>query len=342
MRSVRCLSTTAIVMIASTAVYAQSSQEVPNLSPSARVASSLEQHKAILIRHFSSKRTTQYDEDMDGNTRTVESPQFASPVEFDSTKSLTGEGGYFLSSKSGRDLEIGEWTLGFRPNEKLGLWFGHQAVTAKGRTRPIRPTFNAEAEHFGLRYQLNGNERKGLSLQYDGYYSGTGFVTDNVGTSATLPGPKTDSFNLVYHFRRTSEFQDAPALPGYRVRLNLTNVKGSGASATEYGGGAGVTFKVARNLYGDSDVMTFLEARRGVGNTTNFRLHLSGGLTYQPAKWVKLQVGLDVYPGGVPLGGTSITSLSSYGVYQRSDGVSGISSGTVAVLNVRLIVGKRF
>lgn len=79
-------------MIASPAVYAQSSQEVPNLSPSARVASSLEQHKAILIRHFSSKRTTQYDEDMNGNTRTVESPQFASPVEFDSTKSLTGEG----------------------------------------------------------------------------------------------------------------------------------------------------------------------------------------------------------------------------------------------------------
>jgi len=69
---------------------------------------------------------------------------------------------------------------------------------------------------------------------------------------------------------------------------------------------------------------------------------LNGGLTYQPAKWVKLQMGADLYPGGVPFGGTTVTGLSSYGVYQSNDGASGISSGLVAILSLRLVIGKRF
>jgi len=238
-------------------------------------------------------------------------------------------------------LEIGEWTLGYRPNAKLGLWYSNLAVAAKGRTRPIRPTFNAEATRFGLRYQLKGDERSGWSLQYDRVDNGTAFVTDST-SSATLPGPKTDIFNLIYHFRRHSTYQDPPALPGFRMRLHYSNLKGAGAGAEEYGAGLGSTFKVARSLYGDADATVFGEARNGSTTAKNLRLHLSGGMTFQPAKWVKLQAGLDVFPGGVPLGGSPLTSISSYGVYQRNDGVSGISSGTVAVLNVRLVVGKRF
>ncbi len=341
-RSVRRLPITAIMMIVSPAVYAQSSPEAPAPSPSQKVAASLERHKAILSGYFAPRRATQYSDDMDSSGHAVASPQFASSVEFDSGRSLSGEGGYYFATKDGRDLEVQEWTLGFRANEKLGLWFGHQQIDAKGRTRPIRPTFNTADEHYGLRYQLTGDERKGVSLQYDRYVSGTGFVTDNAGTSATLPGPKTDSFNLVYHFRRNSEDQDSPALPGYRLRLNYANVRGAGAGATEIGAGAGMTFKVARNLYGDGDIMGYREARSGSTSGTNFRLHLNGGLTFQPVQWVKLQVGADVYPGGAPFGGSSITGLSSFGVYQSNDGASGISSGLVAVLNVRLVVGKRF
>lgn len=342
MLSVRCLTLTTTLAIASSTAYAQSPQEVSNPTAARRVASSLERHKAVLSSLFAPSRVALQGDDEDSSAPSVDSPQWASPVEFDNQRSLALEGGYFLSSKSGRDLEIGEWSLGYRANQKLSFWAARQAIAAKGRTRPVRPTFNADADRYGLRYLISGTERKGVTVQYDRYATGEGFATDNAGSSASLPSVKTDIFNVVYHFRRTSEYQDAPALPGYRLRLNYANVHGSGAGAAEYGFGAGATFKIARNLYGDGDATGYMEARRGNSSATNFRLHLNGGLTFQPAKWVKLQAGLDVYPGGVPLGGTAITSLSGFGVYQRNDGVSGISSGTVAVLNVRLVVGKRF
>lgn len=316
-------------------------QPSSTLDGSSRFANALAKHKTKLAALFTHQGAEENSSDQTRNP--IQNSQFYSPVElFTDGKSLTGSGGYYVSGKDGRDLEISEWFLGARVDKKFGLWVGTQTIAAKGRTRvPRRTSFNASVARFGLRYQITGTEAKGLNVQYDGYHSGKGHAIYST-SEATFAGPKTDVLTFTYTLPSTQEFSEEPELPGKRLRFNIANVQGSGAGSTSFGLGGGVTFKVARKLYGDADLLGLLENRRGGPGGSTLKLQASGGLTYQPVHWAKLQMGLDLFPAGIPLGGSALSGLSAFGVNQISDGVSGFSNGLVAVLNFRLEVGYRF
>ncbi len=297
-------------------------------------------HKASLANIVSHQGL---EEDLSAKTRNpILSAQFASPIEVASDRNVGGSGGYYFAGKDGRDFEMSEWNLGVRVSPKIGFWFGAQAYSAKGRTRvPRRSSFNTTATRLGLRYQLTGTETKGLNLQYDAYQSGQGDAIYQT-SQALFPGPKTDVLTLTYTMPNQQEFSDVPELPGKRLRLNIANVQGIGRGSTSFGGGGGATFKIARRLYGDADLLGILENRRGGRGGTALKLHAHGGLTYQPAHWAKVQMGFDLFPSGVPFGGSALSGLSAFGVYQSSDGVTGFSNGFVGVLNLRIEVGYRF
>lgn len=315
-------------------------QPFSTLDGSARMTRALTKHKTELATFFTHQDP---DENAGKSANPIHNSQFYTPVElFTDGKSLTGSGGYWFASKDGRDLEISEWFLGARVNKKFGLWVGTQEVSAKGRTRvPRRSSFNTEVTRMGLRYQVTGTEAKGLNVQYDHFQSGTGRAVYST-SSATFAGPLTDVLTFTYALPSTQEFSEEPELPGKRLRFNVANVQGSGAGSTSYGLGGGITFKVARKLYGDADLLGLLENLRGGTGGSALKLHVCGGLTYQPVHWAKLQMGLDLFPTGIPYGGSALSGLSAFGVNQISDGVSGFSNGLVAVLNFRLEVGYRF
>jgi hypothetical protein len=326
------------------AVVPSSAQNQLRLTPipdePSRTMRALLRHKALLASSVSRQGL---EEDLTAKTRNpILNAQFASPVEVSSDRNVGGSGGYYFAEKDGRDFEMSEWNLGVRVSPKIGFWFGSQAYSAKGRTRvPRRSSFNTTATRFGLRYQLTGTETKGFNLQYDAYHSGMGeAVYQN--SEAIFPGPKTDVLTLTYTIPNQQEFSEVPELPGKRLRLNIANVQGIGRGSTSFGGGGGATFKIARRLYGDADLLGILENRRGGPGGTALKLHAHGGLTYQPAHWAKVQMGFDLFPNGVPFGGSALSGLSAFGVYRSNDGVTGFSNGFVGVLNLRLEVGYRF
>jgi hypothetical protein len=278
-------------------------------------------------------------------------------AQLDATPSISGtaggatSGSYLFASSQGRTLQAQGWTLSGQMSSRVLAWYGRQGLLAKGRY--AGDEFSASADRFGLRAVLQGSEDRGLLIQYDGYRSGSGISTGPNSSAARpgevtrvqFPGGQTDILALQYSLgaapahRRTT-----PSLPTYQLRASLSSVRVVGRSARVLGLGGGVLFPIRPWLTGSLGMTGYWEGADGLTSAPSAALkpYLTAGLTVHPARWAALNVGLDVMPMGMPFGGTSLSSLSGFLLYQSSGATAGLERSTFADLHVQLQISSRF
>ncbi|HEX2998636.1 MAG TPA: hypothetical protein VHR86_00075 [Armatimonadota bacterium] len=265
---------------------------------------------------------------------------FDTPVDLSDTDGAA-TGGYSLAQFKGRKIEFWRSGIGARIQDRYGTWIGRESYFARGRDHGNR--FSGASTFFGGWAILQERERGTLVGQYDGYRgdigSATAYGTDSI-SYADFPGPAMDMATLRYMVPTTSP--RLKALQNYRINTNINWVRGEedrSSFALGFGGGAG--FQFSRSLTGSVDATGFLEHAQGLlhESGTSFKTHVVAGVSYQPAAWVKLQSSLDLFPHGMPIGGTSLSGLSNYLLYEPGQVVTGLKADGFALLNLRLVLG---
>lgn len=190
-------------------------------------------------------------------------------------------------------------------------------------------------------------------MEYDGYHSGSGVLqapnnhlaAPGELTRATFPGTSTNSLWIHYAFGPTPTGTSAAHnLPMFNLRANINRVQGTGRSSDTLGIGAGSLFKITSSLTGDVELTSFFERPSGLinGPGNSIKPHLVAGVVYKPVRWLKLLANFDFLPLGLPYGGTALSGLSGYALYQPSSAPFGLQKTAIGDLNLQLQVSSRF
>ena len=277
--------------------------------------------------------------------------QFDISLTRSSTPDSSTAASILFASQKGRALTAQGWTLKSHASRRISFWYGQLGVLATGHFKGDE--FSTVSDRFGIRAVLRGVEQHGLMLQYDGWRSGK-FMMVGPNSSAALPsevtrlrlpGVQTDVLSLQYAFGRT-QIANSPniTLPIYQLSTNIGSVRAVDHSAVTVGLGSGVLFHITRGITGRLGATGYLQTADGPSPDRNrrFKPDLVAGLAMQPARWARLQAGIDVMPLGIPFAGTSLSGMSGVLLYQPGGVASGLGSSRFAAFHVELLLSTHF
>lgn len=264
------------------------------------------------------------------------------PVEFGATDAVTGGVGFYRSEYQGRLVTAQEYSIGAAIGANWLVWYSRTDWVAKGRNRANR--FSAKSDRIGVEYRWGEKGEGPWAARFEYIKGGTGTSRTTGGTS-TFSGPSTYILTGYYSPQTADEWTSAESVKNaYRLKLGGLEVRTPGNSSQALLLGGTADLRLSEQLTAGLDATAFFERPRGLVTEggTKFKTAFTGSLTYRPVSWGAIELNGLLMPSGAPFGGTSITGLSSYLVYEPGGGAAGLRSDTLGFFSIRFLVGTRF